>query len=290
MLQHHEPEIEEALAARVTSEELGRALAAIETRRQAELERDMDTIALGEAISQLGLTVTPQELLGEIRQQRDAALLRDQARSAERKRVQTRRAGTARRLDRAVSMASVPVLAMLLFGAILCELGLKSIDTISNSVPFPGVLVQWLLQPGMLGLAFYTAAVTWLSSPHGRRSLFGHFMTAADALRSGRPAQVPLSAVMAIACRSAPSTVLIDNNEPRHWQIADQDGEPVAHAWSSGQSREGVIRVYAARRAETDQGAAPIHPIAIPLHRFVEAREVESAQGTFNGDAVDIPV
>jgi hypothetical protein len=68
-LQHLEqatPDNDHAESVRVTAEELAQALAAVETRRADEQQRTADTIALGEAIRQLDLDVTPEELLAEV--------------------------------------------------------------------------------------------------------------------------------------------------------------------------------------------------------------------------------
>jgi hypothetical protein len=59
-----------AESARVTPEELAQALAAVESRRAEEQQREADTIALGDAILQLDLNVTPEELLAEMNRQR----------------------------------------------------------------------------------------------------------------------------------------------------------------------------------------------------------------------------
>lgn len=71
----HDP-LEETLTpdqARVSPQELARAVAAIETRKDAEAQRHAETISLGEAVHQLDLRMTPEELLAEIESQRVAA-------------------------------------------------------------------------------------------------------------------------------------------------------------------------------------------------------------------------
>ena len=97
LLQQQETDAHEAALTRVSSDELARALAAIETRRQAEAERDADSIALGEAIRQLGLDLTPEELLDEVRAQR--ALAETEA--------GTRRRSARRRRRRRIAMSMV---------------------------------------------------------------------------------------------------------------------------------------------------------------------------------------
>src|SRR5882724_2968521 len=55
---------------RVTPEELAQAVAAVEARRDAEARQHTNSIPLGEAVRQLGLATTPEELLSEVRRQR----------------------------------------------------------------------------------------------------------------------------------------------------------------------------------------------------------------------------
>jgi hypothetical protein len=55
---------------RVTPDELAQAVAAVEARRDAEARKHHSTIPLGEAVRQLGLETTPEELLSEVRRQR----------------------------------------------------------------------------------------------------------------------------------------------------------------------------------------------------------------------------
>jgi hypothetical protein len=55
---------------RVTPEELAKAVAAVEARNDAETRQHNSTIPLGEAVRQLGLNATPEELLAEVRRQR----------------------------------------------------------------------------------------------------------------------------------------------------------------------------------------------------------------------------
>jgi hypothetical protein len=75
MLFQQQTESQHSEEVHVTSQELARALSAIESRRQAQAERDIDTIALGEAIRQLGLDVTADELMAEVRAQREAEMV-----------------------------------------------------------------------------------------------------------------------------------------------------------------------------------------------------------------------
>lgn len=62
-----------AEGARVTPEELSRALAAIEARRQAEASRLAGTIPIDQAVSELHLDSTSDEIWAEVQAQRDKA-------------------------------------------------------------------------------------------------------------------------------------------------------------------------------------------------------------------------
>ena len=63
---------------RVTPEELAQALAAIETRKQAEVSRLAGTIPISQAVSELNLDSTPEEILAEVQAQREQ-IQREQA-------------------------------------------------------------------------------------------------------------------------------------------------------------------------------------------------------------------
>ena len=56
---------------RVTPDELSRALAALEARKQADAERLAGTIPIEEAVSQLHLDATPDEIWAEVQSQRN---------------------------------------------------------------------------------------------------------------------------------------------------------------------------------------------------------------------------
>jgi hypothetical protein len=70
MLNYEEQTAGPVAEVRVTAQELARAVAAVEGRREAFSQQEAETIPLGEAVRQLGLSVTPEELLAEIRAQR----------------------------------------------------------------------------------------------------------------------------------------------------------------------------------------------------------------------------
>lgn len=73
MQEHQESQgevVTPAAQTRVKTEELAHALAAIEARRQDEACRMADTVALGDAVRDLQLDVTPEEILAEVQTQR----------------------------------------------------------------------------------------------------------------------------------------------------------------------------------------------------------------------------
>lgn len=74
MLDHQDQNSEQeqpAAQVRVNSEELARALAAIEARRQEEAQRLEGTVVLGDVVQVLQLDITPEELLAEVQAQRE---------------------------------------------------------------------------------------------------------------------------------------------------------------------------------------------------------------------------
>ena len=72
MLQRHEEtppqeELPPAAQTRVTAQELADAVAALEARKEETARREHNTIAIGEAVQQLELEATPDEILAEVR-------------------------------------------------------------------------------------------------------------------------------------------------------------------------------------------------------------------------------
>lgn len=73
MLHHDEQSAEHDLPAaqtRIKTEELAKAVAALEARRQRETRLREDTLPIGDAVQELGLEATPEEILAEVQQQR----------------------------------------------------------------------------------------------------------------------------------------------------------------------------------------------------------------------------
>ena len=69
MLKHEDnPDIlsQPAAQVRVTPEELATAVSRIEARKDTDQRRADGTIPIGEAVQQLGLAVTPEEVLAEV--------------------------------------------------------------------------------------------------------------------------------------------------------------------------------------------------------------------------------
>src|SRR2546430_1822304 len=72
-MSHHDGTQEPTLNAaqeRVTPDELAKAVAAVEARKDAEARQHATTIPLGDAVRQLGWDTTREELLWEVERQR----------------------------------------------------------------------------------------------------------------------------------------------------------------------------------------------------------------------------
>jgi hypothetical protein len=91
---------------RVTAEEFADALAALETREQAL----RDTVPIGEALQQLGITgATPEEVWAQVRAQREQPALRQQSQEHERERRP--RQGRRRRRAAAAALGAAALIA-----------------------------------------------------------------------------------------------------------------------------------------------------------------------------------
>lgn len=87
MLKQEQETISETPASqvRVTPEEMAKAMAAIEARKQQEAHQKATTLTLGEAVQDLALDTTPEELFTEVKRQRaERANAREAAEQAER--------------------------------------------------------------------------------------------------------------------------------------------------------------------------------------------------------------
>lgn len=151
MLQQDPPNNAETPAARirVPSDELAKAITAIEARRHAEAERLQGAIALGDAVQELQLDATPEELWAEIQKQRAAAPRRASAVRTVRWETERRPAPTSahheheedapiQTLHRSTSTDTRVLVGVILVALLLCLLGL-AVSLTSTPKP-PGFL------------------------------------------------------------------------------------------------------------------------------------------------------
>ncbi len=66
----NDPQPLPAASARVTPEELARAVARIEARQAEQARQQEATIPIGQAVEELGINVAPEEILAEVQAQR----------------------------------------------------------------------------------------------------------------------------------------------------------------------------------------------------------------------------
>ena len=259
----HETEVSSAALTRVSAEELTRALAAIESRRQSGLERDMDTIALGEAVRQLALDLTPDELLAEIRAQREADRVAAAAEASSQKTEEE--VSFAWRGGRRGSRRSLLVPGIIAF-LVLYVMFVSSLPYYSRE---PFVMLPILACPVVL----YTWLVAWASSPHGggggRRLLFRQPLTVGDAVAWDKPVCVSLSTVLRIARGMPPSSARIDDGGSRRWEVVSLYDKPAVRGWTDGLVREGKLRVLSARPVGRRSAVAKYRPITVAMSRFV---------------------
>ena len=120
MLQH-EPQITEQTPSpdqhRVTPEELAKALAAVEARKEQSARETEGTIPIGEAVRQLGFDVTPDEVWAEVQAQR----------------TQGRRGSRPRRRFRMMGLIMLPVVVGV--GLVLARLPASKSDIPKPALP-----------------------------------------------------------------------------------------------------------------------------------------------------------
>jgi hypothetical protein len=120
-----------AAAARATPDEISQALAAIEARRMQAQRFDQETVPIGEVVSQLGLEVSPDEVLAEVEARRRAS-----AEGGQERRQAEGAARQAASVDAVRVRRSRAVLAAAgLAGIVFFMLGLGTVRSVSVPAP-----------------------------------------------------------------------------------------------------------------------------------------------------------
>ncbi|MBV9848181.1 MAG: hypothetical protein JO250_00695 [Armatimonadetes bacterium] len=237
MLQHDQNLQEDVPAAqvRVTAEEFARAVARYQARREEAAQHLEGTVTIGEAVRELGLEATPEELLQEVRAAR----------------TQQARQGKARR-GSGLAWAGASVLALLFLG--LTTLNLRHPPTavsIPVAAPVPAAPAETTIAapPG-----------TVVQDAGGRESI----LRTLGEVKDGVPVQSALSATpdgVSIANFSSMGTA---------WHLIKHDGHLYIRGWMAAMSpaamKTGPVEIYD-MKAGVASGATP-KPVTLRLDRL----------------------
>lgn len=236
-----------AAQVRVTPQELASALARLESRHEAGRQHEAGTVALGEAVQELGLPVTPEELWREV--QSDRA----QAQPAPLRSKQTRAA-------RLSGVAAATLLAVM---------GMFALSQTRSVPPTP--------EPAIV-LAPATPQAAPISLPQGLvvRDT-GNRMVLLSEVADNRPVLCNLTATDQTAA-FAPFA-----SDSQHWTLVKHGGRVYLRGWIADMSpaalRSSPVEIHPLRQYVVSAGLHPV-PVTLPVDGFM------STPGLTNDDMI----
>ena len=232
MLQHDENLQEDVPAAqvRVTAEEFARAVSRHQARREEAAQHLEGTVTLGEAVRELGLEATPEELLREVREAREA-----RAQQGGRKPLRVRRGFV---------WAGGGTLALLFVGLSLSQMPPGPVQNVS---PPPMVST---VAPGATPATIKAPSATIVQDGNGPI----HILRTLGKVSDGVPVHANLSATsdgVSLANYSSSSTT---------WTLIKYGSQIYIRGWMAAMSSDamqiGPIQIYN-RAASTIDGVTP---------------------------------
>lgn len=262
--QEQEPEFQPspwpvpASETRVTPDELTAAVAALESRRETEARHLQGTLTLGEAVSELHLDATPDELLAEVKAQREKRAAEEAAREAEKARE--KRADTGFAVPPSVGHGSVP----------LARLAPFSFNSRSKRKPWIFVLAI-LLMGNVFGhlhaprVRINTSGQAAISAPQ--------YNTLAE-VPDGKTVLCSTANLQAIKNGASPAKVRLGeiDDEDMAWRIVKHDGHVYVRLQTPRMSvselqRIGNLNVYNVKNAGELEGVHE-QAVSVPLDKM----------------------
>ena len=280
-MQQHITEAEvEAARIRVTPHELAQAMAIVEARQEAEAKHQeakakhlADTIALGEAV-QLGLAVTPEELLSEVQSLR----------------AQAQQEGTTLAVERAHTTTDATAKKFVLVVAGSLGLALVFCAAVVRSYHWPRAGLSRMFT---LASASTTIDVpntsdidTLISSNPTPRTGFTMFHTLD--VQDGCWTSCDTNAIVSLARGAAPSQLVSTTwIFPPHWRLMRYSGKFLVEGWVTFAEAEQIARKKPApnegylisgdRQGDPylreEEGRDATTPILLPLEEFAHPHE-----------------
>ena len=203
----------EAAQVRVTPHELAQATAIIEARQEAQARHLADTIALGQAVQQLGLAATPEELLAEVQALRANAQQAETSRLAKKQQAHAARTANLFRWKSALPLSGLALLVTIILALL------------------PTARRQWLQAHS--GGAGRTLPVVVTSIVHAQAST-----SQADGfwsldLKEGQTAQCSADQVISLAHGANPAQLWAGTHGGNGWQLTRLAGKFWVKCWAS---------------------------------------------------------
>jgi hypothetical protein len=228
---------ESAAQYRVSAQELSHIVNIIQARKDAEAKQRANTVALGDAVDQLGLEMTPDELLAEIKA--------DRARRAGVARPR-RQNSTQRRTF--ATFAICAGLAGMMVGSIRMHRVNREIwQSRNNPLYLPHEFASDFAAPlpSMPAMEETTPAQIMPTAEMPRPAQYRAF----DQFGEGEPADSDLQALSALANGRSPSDVLVQNVgtvEDRLWRIFKRSGDVLVYAFATPDAVMGALNGFPA--------------------------------------------
>lgn len=254
----------EAAQVRVTPQELAEATAIIEARREAAAKHLADTIALGEAVQQLGLAATPEELFAEVQ------ALRAKAQQSEAIKNKMLRAQVgAKQTDKTLSGKQ----AVVLFGLVLCFFMpfLALLLSMKTSRPIPSMAPAFLSAPQQTSSASVSNPAA--TDADRVRELNPGLFQSLD-LKDGQTARCSIENIRELARGANPAGIWAARKAGDvSWQLARQSGRFCVQCWIEPAQATRLANGQSALVAAMKDGDATT-PITLPLDKFADAPDM----------------
>ncbi len=258
MLQQQTAESEIGAAQiRVTPHEFVQATAAIEARHDARAQHEAATIPIGEAVQQLNLPATPEEVLAEVQSQRAQSLQT----GVTQKRVPR---------SRAVKIMSGVIAAQFLVMGLLWMRVLDSSARISD--------IQWQHH---LQSVSTSAPASRTTDANDVRQMNPTLFQSLD-LKEGQSAHCSINEITALARGANPANIWVTKKMSEYtWSVARQGGKFRVLCYTTSPDAVKIANGQPANVSGFKDGDSTI-PITLPLEKFADPL----TKGTIGSDTV----
>ena len=251
----------EAAQVRVTPQELAQATAAIEARQNARAQHEAATIPIGEAVHQLNLEATPEEVLAEVQAQRRAN-------------TQIQAGVTTNTRSRSSRVMRVVITAQT---AIILALGMQIVTMNSRITE-----AQQIAQRNALIYTLPTEVQQQVLQQQNGVVKPTPSVLDEQLLKSGQFHSLDIPIGQTAQCKYDTIEKLANNADPSHtytaskpagttWQLARDASGFYVNCWTSMKDAEQLLNRQEAVVYASNTGAMGEHPntlVKIPIHSF----------------------